>query len=300
MTTNKDKGTYLSYVPKNFRPDTLERIGQANTIIHEYEANGLVLTLRQLYYQFVARGLVENTSQSYNMIKGAVNDGRLAGLISWTAIEDRTRNLMGVRTFSGPADILRQSAVEYKRDLWLEQPWRPEVWIEKEALAGVIQDICIQLRVDFFACRGYNSQSEQWRAGQRFARYVQKGQRPIVFHLGDHDPEGVDMTRDNRDRLEMFAGVPVQVVRLALNYSQVLRYNPPPNFIKPLSSRAKSYRDKFGDQCWELDALDPRTIRDLIADAVNKVRNEELWSQSLAREAADRDRLDRAIEELDL
>lgn len=295
-----DRGTYLCYVPKEFKGARFERIGIANAIIAEYEANGLSLTLRQLYYQFVARGYLPNSQRSYDNLGSLISEARLAGLVSWTAIEDRTRNLRGVNTYASPGEMLEGAAAGYRRDLWAGQPWRPEVWIEKDALVGVISEICVELRVDFFACRGYNSQSEQWRAGQRFAGYLQKGQRPIVFHLGDHDPSGLDMTRDNRDRLTTFAGVPVTVARLALNKGQVERYNPPPNPAKLSDSRAAGYVADFGYESWELDALDPRTIRDLIAEAVAQVRDEALWDQALAREAADRDRLDRAIEELAL
>lgn len=289
----KDNGTYLEYVPKRFNRESLETIDQANDIIAEYEAQGLDMTLRQLYYQMVSRGIIPNRDTAYNRLKGLISDGRLAGIVSWTAIVDRTRNLMGVTTYDNPKQVINNAAESYKRDLWVDQPFRPEVWVEKEALVGVIQGICVQLRVDFFAVRGYNSQSEQWRAGQRFADYVRRGQRPIVFHLGDHDPSGVDMTRDNRERLEMFAGVPINVQRLALNMDQVEELNPPPNPAKRLDRRIDEYRrymmdighgDK-DDTSWELDALPPTYIRDLITNAVRRVRNEELWDAALAREA---------------
>lgn len=293
-----DKGTYLAYRDQNFRKDTLELIGQANKIIAEYEPKGLSLTVRQLYYQFVARGLLEtNSDKSYQRIVSVVNDARLAGLISWSAIEDRGRDLKGINHFDSPGEAVRNARKAYARDLWSSQPWRPEVWVEKAALEGVIGSICNSLRVDFFATRGYNSQSEQWRAGQRLAGYVQRGQRPIIFHLGDHDPEGVDMTRDNRDRLSMFAGVPVMVARLALNMNQIQQYDPPPNFVKLQSSRAAGYRSEYGDECWELDALDPVVLRDLIADAVLKVRDEKLWTTALDEETEDLRYLDAIIEE---
>jgi hypothetical protein len=152
--------------------------------------------------------------------------------------------------------------------------------------------------VDYFACRGYNSQSEQWRAGQRLARYVQKGQRPIIFHLGDHDPSGIDMTRDNTERLGLFAGTPVMVVRLALNMDQVRHYNPPPNPAKLSDSRARDYVSKFGDESWELDALDPRVIQRLIRENVERIRNESIWQEALADEAADLDEIDIMIERM--
>jgi hypothetical protein len=286
MTTTNNRNFHC-YRDKRFNADTLDMIVEANKIIGEYEEQGFAITLRQLYYQFVSRDLLPNVVQSYNRLGAAVNDGRLAGLISWTAIEDRGRNLKGLSSYSSPRDAMERMIAGYRLDRWRDQPFRPEVWVEKEALEGIIGSICNELHVDFFACRGYNSQSEQWRAGMRFANYIRKGQKPIVFHLGDHDPSGIDMTRDNEDRLSMFAGVPIQVVRLALNMDQVERYAPPPNPAKVTDSRFADYEARFGSESWELDALSPTVIRDLISDAVMRVRDEALWDAATMRETED-------------
>lgn len=133
-----------------------------------------------------------------------------------------------------------------------------------------------------------NSQSEQWRAGRRFAGYIAKGQTPIVFHLGDHDPSGIDMTRDNRDRLSMFAGTPINVQRIALNMPQIEKYNPPPNPVKFSDSRAKDYEQEFGESSWELDALSPTVIKDLIEDAILRVRDRKKYDAMLKLEAEDK------------
>lgn len=152
--------------------------------------------------------------------------------------------------------------------------------------------------MNFFASKDYNSQSEQWRAGRHFASYIQKGQRPIIFHFGDHDPSGIDMTRDNQERLSLFAGVPVIVQRIALNMSQVEEFNPPPNPAKLTDSRAADYIARYGDESWELDALSPRYIEDLIDNAIRKIRNEEIWQQSLAAENHDLEKIDILMEQL--
>lgn len=293
--------TYIAYVPRDFMPASLELIGAANAILERYERAGRVMSLRQLYYQLVTMSVIPNSERSYSRLGSIVNDGRLAGLMSWTAIEDRGRQLRGLRTHGGPADAVRDAAASFLMDLWVGQPFRPEVWVEKDSLVDVVASICNELRVDFFSCHGYNSQSEAWAAGQRFAGYVRAGQRPIVFHLGDHDPSGLDMTRDNRRRLEQFAGVPVQVVRLALNHSQVAEYALEPNYAKITDSRAEAYVVEHGtDETWELDALSPEVMHDLIRDAVLRVRDNRLWSAALAREASERDRLDLALSELSI
>lgn len=290
--------TKICYVDKKFGPDALAIIDQANRIIAEYEKKKLGLTLRSLYYQFVARGIFkENTAAMYAKLGSVLNDGRLAGLVSWTAIEDSLRQLEGVGHVTGPAEAIKRARDRFKLDLWADQEWQPEVWIEKDAMVNVIRGICIELRVNWFACRGYASQSSMWRAGQRLAGYVRRGKRPIIFHFGDHDPSGIDMTRDNHERLEMFVGVPITFVRLGLNYDQVERYNPPPNYAKATDSRHGGYVERFGEQCWELDALDPQVISDLIAANVARIRDDKKWDAALAREAEDMDRLDRLIED---
>lgn len=294
---DEDNGYYRCYVPKKFSEEHETIIANSNAIIAEYGERGFTLTLRQLFYQHVSRALLGNTDANYKRLGGIISDARIAGLVSWTAIEDRGRNLRGINTVSGPGEAIKRARQTYAIDMWAGQPCRVEVWVEKEALVGVISGICSKLRVDFFATKGYNSQSEQWRAGQRFAGYVTDGQRPIVLHLGDHDPSGIDMTRDNKDRLSMFAGVPILVQRIALNMDQVEHYDPPPNPTKLTDSRADDYIRQFGHDCWELDALDPQVIANLIQTRVMLYRDEKLWSERLAEEANDKDSLDLLIEQ---
>ena len=268
-----------AFIDRNFSDASLETIERANRIIRDYQREGFTLTLRQLYYQFVAKGLLENKQTEYKRLGSIINDGRLAGLIDWEAIEDRTRNVRRPSTWDDPAEIIAAIADQYKEDLWADQPYRIEVWIEKDALVGVIEPVCERWRIPYFACRGYSSQSEQWRAGKRFEEWKDNGQDPIVLHLGDHDPSGMDMTRDNTDRLAMFAGRGVEVRRLALNMPQILQYNPPPNPAKESDSRSSGYIERFGDKSWELDALDPRVIDRLIDREVRDIIDMELWEE---------------------
>lgn len=278
-----------AYTNKKISDDRMMRIAQACAIVEEYLAQGLSLTLRQLYYQHVARKLCENTQEEYGRLGSIVVDARMCGYMSWLAIEDRTRALQTYKYYEAPQQAVQELADQYRLNKWKDQPMHPEVWVEKEALAGVVEDICGKLQVDFFSCRGYTSKSEMWRAGRRLAGYVGAGQTPIVLHLGDHDPSGIDMTRDIRDQLQVFAGVPIQVVRLALNRNQIDTYNPPPNPAKVTDSRFRDYQKIHGDHSWELDALEPRVLQDLIEGAVVKMRDEARWLESLAQENADRE-----------
>lgn len=245
-------------------------LNQANAIIAEYAEKGFGLTLRQLYYQFVARGLVpENTLNQYKRLGDIISRGRIAGLVDWNAISDMTRSVRDTRREPDRAYLpyLNRAAARWTIDWWEGQQFRPIVMIEKDALAGVIDGVCRKYQIPYIPCRGYMSQSEQWRLGQKIRKQTKEGFTPVVFHLGDHDPSGIDMTRDNESRLWMFGGH-VEVRRLALNYDQVQEFNPPPNPAKPLDSRTANYRREFGDYCWELDALEPQFIAGLVEKEV--------------------------------
>jgi hypothetical protein len=280
----------ICYVPKSFRTDTQTRINQANEIIAEYQAQGFKLTLRQLYYQFVSRDLIPNTVQSYKSLGDVVNDGRLAGLIDWDAIEDRTRNLRSSPHWSSPRSIVRACADQFAVDLWDRQENYVECWIEKDALVGVIEGVCTELDVPYFACRGYTSQSEMWGASQRLIEREKAGKKTFIVHLGDHDPSGIDMTRDIQDRLELFGSTAV-IHRIALVYDQIEQYDPPPNPAKTTDTRYKSYADKYGDESFELDALEPSVIVDLIRNEVNSHLDSELWQEALNRQKEARNQL---------
>jgi len=273
----------ITYINKKFRAARLNTIATANEIIEEYAQQGYDLTLRQLYYQMVARGYIENSERSYKNFGDTIDDGRLAGLIDWSHIVDRTRNLRQNGHWRNPADIMRSVVRSFQIDKWESQPYRVETWVEKDALVGVISNVCNRLDVPYFACRGYTSQSEMWAAAQRLMRYRELGQTPVILHLGDHDPSGIDMTRDIIDRLELFSGG-IEVERLALNWDQIEEHNPPPNPAKLTDSRAEVYVAQYGLESWELDALDPATIASLVEDAVARFRDNDLWAEALKEE----------------
>jgi hypothetical protein len=280
-----------AFVEKKFQAKTLALIGTMNAIVADYLDRGFVLTLRQLYYQLVARAIVENLQSEYKRVGSIVNDARLAGLMDWGGIEDRTRHLRRLPWWASPGDVIDAAAHAYREDVWRDQAARVEVWIEKDALLGVIEGVCEEFRVPYFACRGNNSQSEQYRAGQRLRDHFAAGCTPLILHLGDHDPNGLDMTRDNRDRLSMFTGRPVEVRRIALNMDQVERYGPPPNFAKETDSRFASYVRQYGENCWELDALDPDVIATLIRREIEGLLDRTAWNAALAEEQHRRDLL---------
>jgi len=293
----------IAYTQKNFGAKSLIVIDQANLIINDFAAKGMDLTLRQLYYQFVALGEegmanlgfpvvdgTRNNMRSYKRLGGIVNDARMAGHIDWNSIIDRTRNLNKLNTFSDPGEIIDNCVYWFRLDRWADQPNYLEVWIEKEALIGVIQQPAQSNHVPFYACKGYVSQSEMWRAGAgRIAdKIYNKDQDAIIIHLGDHDPSGIDMARDIEDRFRTFlprgCSSRFKIHRIALNMDQVELYNPPPNPAKLSDSRASDYVSAYGTESWELDALDPLMMRSLIEDTIESYKDQDAWTKTVEKE----------------
>ena len=272
----------IQYKKIRFQQKSLDLIELVNQVVNEYSAQGYELTLRQAYYQLVARGYIPNNERSYKNIGNLINDGRLAGLIDWYSITDRTRNLRGNGHWNNPADVITSARYSYLLDKWEGQPNYVEVWVEKDALVDIVGQACRPLDTPYFSCRGYTSQSEMWSAAQRFIRQNDRENR-IIIHLGDHDPSGIDMTRDIQERLWLF-GADVEVKRVALTMNQINTYNPPPNPAKITDSRASKYIAQFGDESWELDALEPKIITDLIIDEVTAFRDDGIYQAICDRE----------------
>ena len=261
-----------------FQKPTLALIHVLNAIVEEYAEAGFVLTVRQLYYQMVARGVIENNEKSYKKICRTVNDAKLAGLIDWDAIEDRTREFTSRARWSSGANALQALADQYHEDHWQNQDYRVCAIIEKEALYGVFSSVCHEYDVPLLCARGYPSGSVL----RDFAKYRMIPNRGFVWvmlHFGDHDPSGIDMSRDLEERLRLFCErkVSMDFNRVALNMDQIEELNPPPNPAKMTDSRFASYSDQFGDESWELDALDPRSLQQLATENIQKYIDTDKW-----------------------
>lgn len=264
----------IKYEERKFNKRNLELVERVNNIVDEYSRQGYGLTLRQTYYQLVARGIIENSERSYKRIGDLIGNARLAGLIDWYAISDRTRYLRGTMTNTLPAKEIKSLAQQFHIDKWTNQPNYVEVWVEKDALVDVVGTACRDSDTRFFSCRGYCSLSEIWQAAQRFICRKKHEGRYIIY-LGDHDPSGIDMTRDISERLKLF-GSDVVVRRVALSMKQIQRFNPPPNPAKITDPRATAYIEKFGNISWELDALEPQFITRLIKDEIGALMDKNI------------------------
>lgn len=272
----------IMYLRQKFRPSSLATIRQANTIISEYAAQGFSLTLRQLFYQFVSRNWIRNTQKNYKKLGELVSRARLDGQIDWNAIVDHTRFMRALNHFDSPADIVRACGTSFNVDMWKDQKFRPEIWIEKDALVSVFERVANDYDIPLFSCRGYTSQSGMWRAAMRLHSHFVNGQTPIILHFGDHDPSGLDMSRDIGTRLKMFWGNnPLE--RLALNMDQVEEHEPPPNPAKMSDSRVDWYIQEFDTtDSWELDALNPKILYGVAEERIKSLIDFKKWNRQKA------------------
>jgi hypothetical protein len=286
------------FVEHNFNAASLTLIDTANGILNEYRRMGYKLSLRQLYYQLVARDYIENSVKSYKRIGGLVSDARLAGLLDWNMIEDRNRETVIPASWTSPAQIVRVAASQFRVDRWMGQPCHVEVMVEKDALSGILEPVCRDLHVRFTANKGYSSSSAMYETGKRIANAIILGGRNVhVFYLGDHDPSGIDMTRDIRERLAMFSDRTIEIHRLALNYDQVEQWSPPENPAKETDSRYQAYADQFGESSWELDAVEPRTLADLVREGIEDLIDKDQWDEVMQEEERMRNELESFADE---
>lgn len=295
----------IKFENKSFRGQSIDMIERALTIIDDFKAQGFTLTLRQVYYQFISRDYfpeskrykwtgskwvrdvngTKNCLPNYKWLTTLISDARLSGIIDWNDIEDRVRNLKVFSSWDSPEQITEEASLAYQIDLWKNQPYYLECWVEKEALIGVVSKACNKWRVNHIACKGYMSLSEIWDAGwNRIREKKRQGKQVTVIHLGDHDPSGIDMTRDIEARMELFARSEVDILRIALNMDQIEEYDPPPSPAKETDSRFNSYMEQFGEDSWELDALRPDIMVDLIEKEIIERLDLNLWQKEVKEE----------------
>ncbi|MBU1024246.1 hypothetical protein KKB99_08200, partial [bacterium] len=171
---------------------------------------------------------------------------------------------------------------------------------------GVIMGLCHELDIPYLSGRGYLSASEMWQASRRIGDWINQGYKFKLIHLGDHDPSGLNMSVDTKDRIREFLKINniaednFEFERAALNYDQVQKYKLFPNYAKKTDTRAKEYLSKFGSKCWELDALHTEVINGIIQESVLRIRDNDKWNEAKNLENEYRDELRKIAEELEL
>lgn len=242
-----------------------------------------VLTLRALHYQLVGLGMT-NDVQHYKRVVSAMIDARWNGEISFETFSDLDRTMVGETAYQ--ETILESEIYTGKRQVqawmnnfhknrWENQPYYPEIFIEKKALQGVFQDVCQKWDIALGACKGYPSLTFLNESNDRFSRAEGDGKRPIIIYFGDYDPSGEDIPRSIRENLLRF-GTEVEVRRIALMEDQVVEWNLPPAPTKLKDSRTAKW-DGLGQV--ELDAVRPEKLMELLEDAIADIFDDALYQE---------------------
>ncbi len=253
------------------------------------------LTLRQIYYQLVAAGHLENNRNAYSALSRLLTRARLDGRVSWEAMEDRSRSLLRSGGWPGSEDFIFSETESlfrgYRRDLLQSQETLPEVWIEKDALSRVCHRAALPYCVPVIVARGFSSVSFLHEARMRILQNREDGKRTRILYLGDLDPSGWAMLPAMMETLveEMGLGGAVDSVRCGLTPAQVEAYSLPinPDALKDTDSRAAKYRDMFGGLAVELDAMRPDDLSALVESAIRENLDLSQFEQERTAEAVD-------------
>ncbi|MFV5640697.1 hypothetical protein [Acinetobacter oleivorans] len=291
----------VCFIPKEFRRSSLELIHFMNDLIESYQDQGYVLTVRQLYYQLVARDVISNDLNSYKRVAAMINDAKLAGLIDWDAIEDRTRDFITRTRWLSASHILNATIHNFHMNMWAEQDHQVYVIVEKEALVGVLERTCRNYDVPLLAARGYPSSSVLYDFAKNHIVNKPTHKSHIIIHLGDHDPSGLDMTRDLDERIRLLSHGEsyLKIKRVALNYEQIEELQPPKNPAKDTDSRFKEYRKRYGESSWELDALSPEFLNDLVSSNIKKYIDQDAWDLRASKIRAVKNKLQQVSDDFE-
>jgi len=256
------------------------------------------LTLRQIYYRLVAARCIENTRSQYTDLSVLVKQMRLDDWLPWEVLEDRVRRVTYKRGWEDHNEFLEayieQFLEGYERCYVQGQERYVELWCEKDALSQVFEKVAYPYCIRAVTCRGYQSITFLDDFRRRAQDAMDQSQTPVILYFGDLDPSGVQMLEATKQTLEDEMKLwGVEYHRVALTPDQVAAFNLPndPSAVKTTDKRYKSYARRFGDIAVELDALHPKTLRELAVEAIERQFDMELFRVQLEVEHMEQERL---------
>jgi hypothetical protein len=270
-------------------------------IVDEYETDGYVLTLRQLHYQLVKSNWIVNHDSAYKKLGNILDDCKYSGIIDWDNIEDRGRKPYIPYYVKDVEDALNDTISQYRIDRQKGQDVCVELWTEKDALSAILRRSTEKYHIQLVVNKGYTSSSAIYNAYQRCVSKIRQGKKVTILYFGDHDPSGLDMIRDIRERLELmlrngkhyedlFYNNEIyecfEVLPIGLTMEQIKKYDLPPNPTKLTDSRANKYIKRFGKTCWEVDALNPKTLTSIVETNIKNTINLNQYEEMLKEEKA--------------
>ena len=233
------------------------------------------MTVRQVFYQAEVRGLVEKAETGYGKVQRALMTMRTIKAMPFGWITDSTRLQRRPRTYDSIEELLESTAMSYRRAVWADLDRRIEIWIEKDALGGVVLPVTHAFDVPLMVSRGYSSATFIHAAAEEIGADFEQGIKvgfeqgivTYVYHFGDYDPAGQDAARDIQAKLTEYAPAgSFSFEQVAITPEQIVRYGLPTRPTKQTDSRAKG----FGEESVDLDALPPDVLRGLVRECIEQ------------------------------
>jgi hypothetical protein len=251
------------------------------------------MTVRQVFYQLVVRGVIEKTEAEYQgTVIRLLTDMRLAGEIEFSSIVDESRRCRITRTFDSITDAIERTAEHYRRSALREADDYLEIWCEKDALAGVLWDVTSEYDVPLMVSRGMPSLTFLYGSAVAIRRAARTGKDSYIYQFGDHDPSGVLIPQTIERRLgEMCEGFycpPPYVERVALTEEHITEFNLP---TRPTKREGNRHANGFDGDSVELDALPPRVLRDMVRETIEQHISPAMVASLRAAEDSERELL---------
>jgi hypothetical protein len=241
------------------------------------------MTVRQVFYQATVGGIVDKAEAGYAIVQTDLVQMRKAAVLPYNLLADSTRWMRKPRTFQNVEQALSDTARFYRKALWADVGAYVEIWLEKDALAGVVTPVTELYDVPLMVARGYASLSFLHGA----AEYIATLDVPaFIYHLGDFDPSGVNAGEKIEQTLrELAPYADIHFERLAVTPDQIRDWSLPTRPTKASDSRSKG----FGLISVELDAIAPKDLRDLAEQAIQQHLPPDQFSVLKAAERSERE-----------
>lgn len=274
-----------------------DKLNKVTTVLKEFEKYK-PLTLRQVYYQLVGKGFIENKVSEYTMLSGLLKHARIDGYVSWGDIEDRVRAFHDLTGWGNSQMFIKKSLEHflsgYDRDLMQTQDKYIEVWIEKDALSTIFTGIAKRYTIPVVVCRGFSSASFLNDFKNRVENHAKNNKSTLMLYFGDFDPSGMAMMPAMETTLkEEFKVSGIELKRIALSEADIHKYKLPHDAraLKKTDTRAKKHLEQFGALAVELDALRPDVLEEKIKKAIEKELNITAFNCEVKHYIADIDLL---------
>lgn len=350
---------YKGRPSKIWKADKAEICDLILNVVFDYEKQGFKLTLRQLYYQLVSLDAIPNHIVVYKKLGKIVDDLKYSGMLDWDSMEDRGRKPWLPYYNVDVVDALNDAKKQFRLNRQFDQNTIVEVWTEKDAISGILKRVTSKYHVNLVVNKGYSSSTAMYQSYRRFLKYILDGKKVVVLYFGDHDPSGLDMVRDIKERImffltrgdelkiydgkmkewwdngrytvydvdrynEKYEGVAnlakqedknlevkfdigsremyileeglFMVEQIGLTMDQIKEFNPPPNFAKMTDPRASDYVKVFGEISWEVDAIKPQNMMNIVEVAIRNVIDIDQYDKVMDKEKKDREYLGKIVD----